>query len=177
MITTEPGLVPDPKIQAVKSDVLDPRINQDQTLLYYTGMRRLAKNILRNIVGHYLDRDRKTMETLHKLHVFPPLLVDAMEKTNMQRFGELIDKALLLKKEIDPGSSNPEMEKILEKFSPYIIGATFLGAGGGGFLLIVSKSSEDAAAARRALEKDPPNSLARFFDYDISATGLEVTVC
>jgi galactokinase/mevalonate kinase-like predicted kinase len=165
IITTEPGLVP------------DPRINKDQTLLYYTGMRRLAKNILRNIVGHYLDRNRKTMEVLHKLHVFPPFLVDAMEKTDMLCFGELIDKALYLKKEIDPGSSNPEMEKILEKFKPYMIGATFLGAGGGGFLLVVCKSPEDSAAARKTLEKDPPNPLARFFDYDISTTGLEVTVC
>jgi len=177
MITTEPGLVPDPKIQAVKPDVLDPVINKGQTLLYYTGMRRLAKNILRNIVGHYLDRDRTTMETLRKLHVFPPLLFDAMERKDMLCFGELIDKALHLKKEIDPGSSNPEMENILEKFKPYMIGATFLGAGGGGFLLVVCKSPENAAAARKALEKDPPNPLARFFDYNISATGLEVTVC
>ena len=79
-------------------------------------MRRLAKNILRNIVGHYLDRDRTTMEILHKLHVFPPLLVDAFESKDVQRFGELIDKALQLKKEIDPGSSNVEMEKIIDKF-------------------------------------------------------------
>jgi galactokinase/mevalonate kinase-like predicted kinase len=100
-----------------------------------------------------------------------------MEKTDMLCFGELIDKALYLKKEIDPGSSNPEMEKILEKFKPYMIGATFLGAGGGGFLLVVCKSPEDSAAARKTLEKDPPNPLARFFDYDISTTGLEVTVC
>jgi galactokinase/mevalonate kinase-like predicted kinase len=177
IITSEPGLVPDPKIQSVKYDVLDPTANNGQTLLYYTGMRRLAKNILRNIVGHYLDRERTTMEVLNKLHVFPPLLVDAMEKTDMLCFGELIDKALHLKKEIDPGSSNPEMEKILEKFKPYMIGATFLGAGGGGFLLVVCKSPEDAAAARKTLGKDPPNPLARFFDYDISTTGLEVTVC
>ncbi|UCE40220.1 MAG: hypothetical protein JSV17_12235 [Candidatus Aminicenantes bacterium] len=177
MITTAPGLVPDPNIQAVMPDILDPIVNQNQILLYYTGMRRLAKNILRNIVGHYLDRDRATMATLRKLHVFPPLLVDAMENTDMQRFGELIDKALLLKKEIDPDSSNPGMERILKKFNPYMIGATFLGAGGGGFLLIVCKSPHDAKAARRVLEKDPPNPLARFFDYDISTTGLEVTVC
>ncbi len=177
IITTEKGLVPDPKIRAVNSDVLDPRINQDQTLLYYTGMRRLAKNILRNIVGHYLDRDRATMEVLHKLHVFPPFLVDAFEKKDIQRFGELIDKALLLKKEIDPGSSNVEMERIIGRFKPYMIGATFLGAGGGGFLLVVCKSPQDAETARKTLEKDPPNPLARFFDYDISKTGLEVTVC
>jgi fucokinase len=176
MITTEPGLVPDPKIRSVKPDVLDPVINNGQTLLYYTGMRRLAKNILRNIVGHYLDRDRTTMEALHKLHVFPPFLADAMERADMLRFGKLIDRALQLKKEIDPGSSNPELEKILEKFNPYMIGATFLGAGGGGFLLVVCKSPEDAADALKTLEKDPPNLQARFFDYDISSTGLEVTV-
>jgi fucokinase len=177
IITTKPGLVPDPVIQSVKSEVLDPVTNRGQTLFYYTGMRRLAKNILRNIVGHYLDRVRTTMDTLHRLHVFPPLLVDAMEREDIQSFGELIDKALHLKKEIDPESSNPEMEKILEKFKPYMIGATFLGAGGGGFLLVVCKSPKHAAAARKALEEDPPNPLARFFDYDISATGLEVTSC
>jgi galactokinase/mevalonate kinase-like predicted kinase len=177
MITTQPGLVPDPKILQVKPDVLDPKINHNQTLLYYTGMRRLAKNILKNIVGNYLDRDRATMGALRKLHVFPPLLVDAMEKTDMPEFGKLIHNALLLKKEIDPGSSNPEMEHILEKFEPYGMGATFLGAGGGGFLLVVCKSPDDAAAAKKALEKDPPNPLARFFDYDISVKGLEVTVC
>jgi len=176
MITTEPGLVPDPKIRSVKPDVLDPVVNKGQILLYYTGMRRLAKNILRNIVGHYLDRDRTTMEALRKLHVFPPFLVDAMERVDMLRFGKLIDRALQLKKEIDPGSTNPELEKILERFKPYMIGVTFLGAGGGGFLLVVCKSPEDAAEAQKALKKDPPNSQARFFDYDISATGLEVTI-
>jgi galactokinase/mevalonate kinase-like predicted kinase len=176
LITTEAGLVPDPKIQSIKPDVLDPAANRGQTLLYYTGMRRLAKNILRNIVGHYLDRDRDTVETLRKLHSFPPSLVVAMENGDMQGFGKLIERALQLKKEIDPSSSNPEIEKILEKFKPYRVGATFLGAGGGGFLLVVCKSPEDAAKAKKTLEKNPPNPEARFFDYSINTTGLEVTV-
>jgi fucokinase len=177
IITTEPGLVPDPKIQAVNPDILDPVTNEGQILLYYTGMRRLAKNILRNIVGRYLDRNRSTMDTLRKLHVFPPLLVDTMERGDLRSFGELIDKALHLKKEIDPDATNPEMEKILEKFKPHMIGATFLGAGGGGFLLVVGKSPKEAEKAKKELEIDPPNALARFFDYDISTEGLEVTVC
>jgi fucokinase len=177
IITTKPGLVPDPEICPVKSDVLDPSKNRGQTLLYYTGMRRLAKNILRNIVGRYLDRNQRTMDTLGSLHAFPALLIDTLERREMEKFGDLIGRALHLKKEIDPDSSNPAMEKILDKFRPYMIGATFLGAGGGGFLLVVCKSPQDAVAARNALAKDPPNPLARFFDYEISATGLEVTVC
>jgi len=157
--------------------VLDPKSNREQTLLYYTGMRRLAKNILRNVVGRYMDRDRPTMETLRKLHAYPPLMADAMSRKDMKRIGELIDLAWRLNKRIDPESSNPEIENILKKFEPYMYGAKLLGAGGGGFLLVMCKSSRDAVVARKALEKDPPNRLARFFDYTISSTGIEVTVC
>jgi fucokinase len=177
MITTEAGLIPDPRIQFVDADALDPRKNRGQTLLYYTGMRRLAKNILRNIVGHYFNRDRTTLGTLYKLHAYPPKMVDALSSKDMKRFGELIDLAWSLNNRIDPESSNPEIEGILQKFKPYMYGAKLLGAGGGGFLLVVCKSPADAAEAMKALKKDPPNPLARFFDYDISPTGLEVTVC
>jgi len=177
MITTKAGLIPDPKIQSIDADVLDPRKNRGQILLYYTGMRRLAKNILRNIVGHYMNRDRTTLDTLRKLYAFPPKMVEALSSRDMKRFGELIDLAWSLNNRIDPDSSNPEIEDILQKFKPYMYGAKLLGAGGGGFLLVVCKSPADAAAAMEALEKDPPNPLARFFDYDISPTGLEVTVC
>lgn len=177
MIVTEKGLVPDPRIHFVKADVLDPEVNRGQTLLYYTGMRRLAKNILRNVVGRYMDRDRSTIDTLRKLHSYPPLMVDAMSRKDMNKFGELIDLAWRLNKRIDPDSSNPEIESIIKRFEPYMLGAKLLGAGGGGFLLVVCQSSRDAAQARNALEKNPPNDLARFFDYSISPTGIVVTVC
>jgi fucokinase len=177
MITTEAGLIPDPKIQSVDADVLDPRKNRNQTLLYYTGMRRLAKNILRNIVGHYFNRDRTTLDMLHRLYAYPPKMVDALSCKDMKQVGRLIDLAWRLNNRIDPDSSNPEIEDILQRFKPYMYGAKLLGAGGGGFLLVVCKSPEDAAAAMQALKEDPPNPLARFFDYDVSPTGLEVTVC
>jgi len=177
MITTEPGLVPDPRIHYVPADVLDPAMNHRQTLLYYTGMRRLARNILRNVVGHYLDRDRSSLDTLRRLHAYPPLAADAMSRKDMQSFGELVDLAWKLNKRIDPDSSNPAVEEILARFRPYMIGAKLLGAGGGGFLLVVCKSAENAANARKDLEANPPNHLARFFEYSINPIGLEVTVC
>jgi len=175
MISTEPGLVPDPLIQDVPADVLDPARNGGQTLLYYTGMRRLAKNILRNVVGNYLDRNRATLDTLRMLHTHPPLAVDAMSRKDLERFGELIDLAWRLNKRLDPDSSTPAVEAILERFRPFMHGAKLLGAGGGGFLLVVCKSKADAEAARRTLEQDPPNPLARFFRFSISLRGLEVT--
>jgi fucokinase len=176
-IETSPGMVPEPQIHSVLPDLLDPNCNGGQTLLYYTGMRRLAKNILRNVVGNYLDRDRSSMATLKKLHRLPPLIEETLSRKDIKSFGEAIDLAWRLNKEIDTDSSNQAIEEILETFKPFMYGAKLLGAGGGGFLLVICRSPEDAIEARRLLEKNPPNPLARFFEYDISRTGLEVTVC
>jgi len=175
IINTDPGMIPDPRIHYLPSDVLDPA--GEQILLYYTGLRRLAKNILQHVVGNYLDRDRKSMATLQKLHNLPPLIVDAMTSKDIKRFGQLIDFAWRLNKEIDPGSTTPIIENILKRLRPYMYGAKLLGAGGGGFLLIICKSPKHAASARKLLESSPPNRLARFFDYEISKEGLVVTIC
>jgi len=177
VINTGPGMIPDPRIHYVPSDVLNPKSNDGQTLLYYTGLRRLAKNILRNVVGNYLDHNRGSMATLRKLHKLPPLIMEAMACKNMKQFGEMIDLAWRLNKQIDPDSTNPIIEEILNKFKPYMYGAKLLGAGGGGFLLVICKSPEDAEAARSLMKSAPPNRLARFFDYEISPYGLVVTVC
>jgi len=177
MITTEPGLVPDPLVHYVPADVLDPRSNGGTTLLYYTGIRRLAKNILRYVVGRYLDRDEATMETLAELHAFPPRMAEAMSRKDVRKFGELIDLAWRLNKRIDPDSTTPEIEAVLARIRRRVHGAKLLGAGGGGFLLIVCRSETDAAAVRATLEKHPPNPRARFFSFDIGDCGLQVTVC
>ncbi len=177
MIDTNPGMIPDPHIHTILPDLLDPMRNGGQTLLYYTGMRRLAKNILRHVVGNYLDRDRSALTTLKRIHAHPPLIRESLLNRDIKAFGENIDLAWRLNKDIDPDSSNQAIEEILKTFEPYMYGAKLLGAGGGGFLLVVCRSPQDATEARQSLENDPPNPLARFFEYDISQTGLEVTVC
>jgi galactokinase/mevalonate kinase-like predicted kinase len=177
VISAEPGLVPEAQIQYVPPDVLDPRINGGTTLLYYTGLTRLAKNILRQVVGRYLDRDRLAMATLRHLHALPPHVAAAMGSKDRPAFGRLIDVAWRLNKTLDPDSSNAQIEGLLERVHPHIYGAKLLGAGGGGFLLMICKSPDDAQAVRRLLDTDPPNDRARFFDFDVSTEGLAVTVC
>jgi galactokinase/mevalonate kinase-like predicted kinase len=177
MIEADKGLVPDPRIHFVPADLLDPAANGGRTLLYYTGIRRLAKNILHEVVGRYLDRDRAAMETLRRLHAFPPLMAEAMGMRDAARFGELIDVAWRLNVNLDPDHTTPVIENLREMVRPHVLGAKLLGAGGGGFLLMVCRSPEDAAMVRGLLERKPPNDKARFFDYVVSRTGLVVTVC
>ncbi len=177
MISTEPGLVPDARIHFVPSDVLDPQANRGQSLLYYTGITRLAKNILQQVVGRYLNRDRAAMATLRRIHLVAKEVADALAGKDIAKFGRLLDVAWQLNKQLDPNSSNEEIESLLERVGPFIYGGKLLGAGGGGFMLMICKSPEDALSVRQMLETEPPNERARFFDFDISNEGLAVTVC
>lgn len=117
------------------------------------------------------------MATLRELQMQPPLVAEAMARKDLPAFGRLIDKAWKLNKQLDPESTNEQIENLLARIQAHLYGAKLLGAGGGGFLLMVCRSPEDAAAVRRKLELEPPNERARFFGYEISSTGLEVTIC
>ena len=177
LITAEAGLVPDPFVRYVPDDLLDPRANGGTTLLYYTGLRRLAKNILHEVVGRYLDRDRAAMETLRRLRAFPPLMAEALARRDAEGFGGLLDYAWRLNVDLDPHHTNAEIEALRARIARRVRGAKLLGAGGGGFLLLACRSAEDAAALRADLEAAPPNAKARFFDYAVNRSGLVVTVC
>jgi galactokinase/mevalonate kinase-like predicted kinase len=177
MIVTEPGMVPDAHIHYVPSDILDPRTNGGRTLLYYTGITRLAKNILHQVVGRYLNRDREAMTTLRHIGSVAHDVMDAFIRKDIERFGRLMDVAWQLNKRLDPNSSNEEIEALFARVGPHIHGGKLLGAGGGGFMLMICKSPSDAAVVRQMLERDPPNRRARFFDFGVSNEGLVVTVC
>jgi galactokinase/mevalonate kinase-like predicted kinase len=177
MIVTEPGMVPDAHIHYLPSDILDPRANGGQTLLYYTGITRLAKNILHQVVGRYLDRDRAAMATLRQIGAVAREVMDAFIRKDIERFGRLMDVAWQLNKRLDPNSSNDEIEALFARVRPHTYGGKLLGAGGGGFMLMICKSPQDAVAVRRMLDTDPPNRRARFFDFNVSTEGLVVTVC
>jgi galactokinase/mevalonate kinase-like predicted kinase len=176
MIVTEAGMVPDAHIHYVPQDIIDPEHNGGQTLLYYTGITRLAKNILHQVVGRYLSRDRANVATLLHIEQVAREVMGSFIRKDIARFGQLIDTAWQLNKRLDPNSSNEEIERLLARVGPHLYGAKLLGAGGGGFLLMICKSPADAAAVREMLEAEPPNERARFFDYSVSSTGLVVTV-
>ncbi|MBN1542522.1 hypothetical protein JW992_10280, partial [candidate division KSB1 bacterium] len=148
----------------------------ERFLLYYTGYRRMAKNILRQIVGRYLGRDRVVLQTLEELKDLALAMKDDLDHRQLDEFGARISRTWECNKRLDNGSTTPEIEEILNRISPYAIGAKLLGAGGGGFLFIVAQDSRSAAQIRQILEKDPPNDRARFFDFAIDPLGIRTTV-
>ena len=148
----------------------------ERYLLYYTGYRRMAKGILRDIVGRYLDRDPVALRTLARLQKVSFEMKDDLDHRDIDEFGKKIASVWELNKVLDPGTSNEDIEAILNSISHLIHGAKLLGAGGGGFLFMVTKGTEQTERVREILEKSPPNDRARFFDFDVDQDGLRVSV-
>jgi fucokinase len=177
LILTEPGLVANPSMQYLRKDVLEPGLNGGRTLLYYTGITRLAKNILRQVVGKYLDRDHYAMSILKQIRQAALEGAEVMGSKDFAQFGRVLGASWELNKQLDPDSTNKSVEALFERISPLVYGAKLLGAGGGGFVLMACKSDQDARILRRDLTENPCNPNARFFDFNVSSEGLVVTVC
>jgi len=175
-IQTEPGLFQIPRISWTDLQARSSADMSNRLLLYYTGYRRMAKNILRNIVGKYLDRDPVTLKTITRLREKSFEVKSELDHRNIDKFGKRIDEVWELNKTLDPGSSNENMEAILNRISHLIHGAKLLGAGGGGFLFMVAKGEEETRRIRQMLTQEPPNARARFFDFGIDPHGLKVNV-
>jgi fucokinase len=175
--STRPGLFPDARIHYIPSDVLDPKLNGGCTLLYYTGLTRIAKNILEEIVGGYLNRDHAILDALAEEHTAARAIADAMSRKDIAAFGACVDAAWALQKRLCQTVTNPAIESLLARVRPYVYGMRISGAGSGGFLLMICKSPSDAAQVRRLLEGEPLNERSRFFDFEVNNAGLEVTTC
>jgi galactokinase/mevalonate kinase-like predicted kinase len=155
---------------------LNPDCNDGRALLYYTGLTRLAKDILQQVVGHYLDRNRATLRALRAIHEEAGLAAEAIQRRDLKGLGRSIGRAWELNKRLDPGSTNDAVEALMARVEPRATGAKLLGAGGGGFLLIICPGPKEAGELRGELSANPPNELARFYEFQVSETGLEVTV-
>jgi len=174
---TRPGIFPDPRIHYVPADVIDPKLNGGSTLLYYTGLTRLAKNILQQIVGGFLNRDRAIMQALQEEHQVARAIADAMSRKDAAAFGHYVDAAWELQKRLCGAVTNQTIERLLHRVRPHVHGMRISGAGSGGFLLMISKSPQAAREIRQMLEREPLNASARFFDFEINQAGIEVTTC
>lgn len=145
-------------------------------LLYYTGIRRMAKNILRQVVSRYLDRDEEALKTLAELKTIAYEMKTALDQRDIPHFGGLIGSVWECNKRLDHGSSTPAIEEILARIAPHVYGAKLLGAGGGGFLFIVCKGINGKNRILHDLHAHPINDRARLFDFAVDPNGLRVNV-
>ncbi len=175
MIETEAGFRQEPAVKWLPEKLFDDAETRNCMLLYYTGVTRTAKDILGQIVRRMFLNHRDVLRTLDDLSVHALDTYQVIQKARWDDFCRAIARSWQLNREIDSGTNPPQIHDILERTADYLAGAKLLGAGGGGYMFMAAKDPEAVRRIKEILADNPPNPKARFVDFDISDTGIEVT--
>jgi galactokinase/mevalonate kinase-like predicted kinase len=175
LIETQPGLTQTPTVRWLPEKFFQPPFADHTVLLYYTGLTRVAKAILQEIVQRMFQNDAPTLELLAQIRRHAGVTADALQRCDWNSFGAAIATSWELNQRLDRGTNTPDVQAILDAVSGQLTGAKLLGAGGGGFLLMVAKDDDAARRIRATLMERPPNPRARFVALQPSPCGFQVT--
>lgn len=175
LLETNPGKLQYPTIKWLPESLFIDPIYKSSVLLYYTGITRVAKNILAEIVRGMFLNSSAHLSLLDELKNHATDTGETLSAKDFEGFGRNIHRSWQLNQTLDTGTNTPEIQEIIDRISPWIIGQKLLGAGGGGFMLIIAKDNEAAGRIKRELITNPVNNRARLVNFSVSASGLQVT--
>lgn len=121
--------------------------------LIYTGQRRLARNLLREVVGRYIDNQPDAVMVLYEIQRIAALMRFELEKGNVDEFARLLSRHWELSQRLDRGCTNTCIDQIFLTIQDLIDGKMICGAGGGGFLQVVLKKGVTMNALRTRLNE------------------------
>ena len=175
LIRTQPGAEQVPTLSWTGLDVTGRGVLDGRLLLYFTGIKRMAKDILHQVVSRYLARDPETLAIIHQLKAEAEQMKRALDIGDVSAFIAGVDSYWRLKQRIDPGATNEKIQRLLKPVDRYLGARLLPGAGGGGFVFMIAKDAGAAKKVRQTLEANPINGYSRFFDFQFDQKGLSVT--
>jgi D-glycero-alpha-D-manno-heptose-7-phosphate kinase len=144
---------------------------EDNLLLFFTGVNRVAGNILRDQDSRSRAHDPDMLSNLHYVKDLGYQIRDVLEAGNLVRFGELLHEHWEHKKRRSGGISNPQIDKWYSlAMKSGAIGGKLVGAGGGGFLMFYAG---DRTRLRQAMCAEGLEEVRFRFDFE----GTKVVLC
>ena len=173
LMTSKPGM--EQRIESIPVKDACAAALRSRSLLYFTGQKRMARNVLRRVLGFYAENP----------HGFGKILINsvkkgahraasALEKGDLETFATCVNDYWRDKKLLDAGSTNEKVDDIIDAIRPYASAVSLAGAGGGGFMYILAKSAADAKRIRRFMEQNPPSPHSRFYDFAVDRLGMRI---
>lgn len=175
LIETSPGLDQKPSIRWLPEQFLGSLTANRTALLYYTGITRVAKTILQEIVRGMLLNSHSHLDRLFEIRAHALAAYQTIQRESWSGLCDVVQRSWELNQELDSGTNTPAVAAIIGAVSDWTAGVKLLGAGGGGYMLLLAKDEPAAARIRHHLTNNPPNPRARFVDFAMSTTGLQIT--
>jgi D-glycero-alpha-D-manno-heptose-7-phosphate kinase len=118
----------------LSDDILDQL--ESNVLLYYTGIKRSASEVLQEQNKATRENNREVIESLHQIKEIGHQIEEALKKGNLQQFGALLNVHWQIKKRMSNKITKNQIDQWYEKaLENGALGGKLMGAGGGGFFM------------------------------------------
>ena len=158
LLTSEPGLPQRVTIEPLQLSAKAETGLAERLVMVYTGQQRLAKNLLRSVMGRWMARDPKMVWIQQEIARLALEMRDALAAGDLDGFGGLLSEHWALNKQMDPGCTNDFIDGLFETVAPYVCGGKLAGAGGGGFAFAVAKDKDAARSLEQTLSQRYPGT-------------------
>ncbi len=175
---TSPGVPQRPVVETLALSDVTYRGLEDRLVVYFSGQQRLARDILRRVMGRWLGREPACLALMADLRRNAEELRASMLRANWPAIGREIGRYWQIKKELYPGTTTPTIDVLLLELKGLYLSAGLAGAGGGGFVYFFCKDAAQAGRLRENLAQRAarPGSLGAVYETKINRTGLKVSV-
>lgn len=151
LISTRPGGEQTIHLEPVIIEEKAKKELQERFALIYTGQRRLARNLLRDVVGGYIGSRPESVRALKEMQSLAVLMRFELERGNIDEFAKLMNQHWEMSKLLDSGCTNTCIDQIFLSCEDLIDGKFICGAGGGGFLQVILKKDVTKGELRARL--------------------------
>lgn len=173
---TSPGAEQVPSVESIDVPQSIIEAYGSRAFLHFTGERRMAKNILENVVWGWLSHEARAREAVELLAANARRMRAALAAGDAEASFAEIERYREAKTLIDPGSCPRWMQELAHGWRKDLTAWSFAGAGGGGFLLVVARSAEAAQRLQARIARRRPHPRARTFPFEVDATGLRCDI-
>lgn len=106
--------------------------------IFYTGSTRVSENICKNTISSIASK-KQELEAMNDLTQHAQDVLFSPQRHKVKKFGELLQQEWKLKKQIQPGTTNDNLDDLIETAIAHgAYGGKLLGAGESGFLMFLT---------------------------------------
>jgi fucokinase len=173
---TQPGVPQRPAVERLDLTNAQYEAIEQRLVVYYSGQQRLARDILRRVMGRWLAREPAMQSLTEGLKQTAAGLRTALVKGRWPDAAENIARYWQIKKELYPGSTTPATDLLLLEMRDDYVAAGLAGAGGGGFAYFLCKDAHQAGHLRSRLAEHStrPGFPGSVYNTRINRDGLLV---